>query len=222
MTALQAYNEVAGLPRLKLHYEALADTLRREATARKKFRASLERGDEHARVEFISGKVVTEMPTKDRHSQAVRNTATLAHHYVFKKKIGTVRSEQSLAEFPRNDFAPDVCYWKRAKAKLIDPDMLIYPIPDFVVEVLSPSTERRDRGVKFRDYEANGVAEYWIIDPVARSIEQYVLRDGRYDLIGKFTKGTIRSHVIKGFAMPVKAAFDEAENYAAMSRLFAK
>lgn len=222
MTALQSYHGLATQPSLKPLYKALADDLQREGAARARFRASLETADENARVEFINGEVVTQMPTKDRHSVVVRNTASLAHYYVLKKKSGAVRSEQSLTGFPRNDLAPDVCYWTRAKAKRIKPDLFVYPVPDFVVEVLSPSTERRDRGVKFRDYEANGVSEYWIVDPVARSVEQYLLRDGRYELVGKFTRGTIRSQVIKGFVIPVKAIFDEAENFAAMRKLFAK
>ncbi|GAB2598351.1 Uma2 family endonuclease [Spirosoma areae] len=39
------------------------------------------------------------------------------------------------------------------------------PAPDLVIEVLSKSTARRDRGVKFTDYAANGIAEYWIVNP---------------------------------------------------------
>ena len=49
--------------------------------------------------------------------------------------------------------------------------------PDLVVEILSPSSVRRDRVLKLRLYERAGVGEYWIVDPVARHVEKY-RRDG--------------------------------------------
>jgi Uma2 family endonuclease len=58
----------------------------------------------------------------------------------------------------------------------------IHGAPDLAVEVLSPSTEKYDRGDKKRIYEANGVKEYWLADPDNKKIEVYLLKDGRYDL----------------------------------------
>ncbi|MEY8518251.1 Uma2 family endonuclease [Lachnospiraceae bacterium 29-84] len=60
----------------------------------------------------------------------------------------------------------------------------IHGAPDLVVEVLSPSTAKNDRGYKKDLYEAAGVKEYWIADPVMRSIETYILSDGKYVLDG--------------------------------------
>ncbi len=53
-------------------------------------------------------------------------------------------------------------------------------VPRFVVETLSPSTAKRDRGVKMDLYCKKGIEEYWIIDPRSRSLEIYHLQDGRY------------------------------------------
>lgn len=55
-------------------------------------------------------------------------------------------------------------------------------VPELIVEVASRATRPRDRGVKFKLYEKYGVKEYWLIEPKLKSIEQYVLIDGRYDL----------------------------------------
>jgi Uma2 family endonuclease len=55
-------------------------------------------------------------------------------------------------------------------------------VPDLVVEILSPSSIRRDRFIKFAAYEKAGVPEYWIVDPETRSIEVYVWRNGLYEL----------------------------------------
>ena len=49
-----------------------------------------------------------------------------------------------------------------------------FPPPDLVVEVLSESTEKRDRGVKFEDFAAHGVGEYWMIDADKETLEQYL------------------------------------------------
>jgi Uma2 family endonuclease len=45
--------------------------------------------------------------------------------------------------------------------------------PALVIEVLSPSTRRRDQGIKLRLYERTGVREYWLIDPVGRAVTVY-------------------------------------------------
>lgn len=53
-------------------------------------------------------------------------------------------------------------------------------VPDMVVEILSPSTARRDQLVKFNTYLAAGVREYWIVSPQARIVQVNLLRDGGY------------------------------------------
>lgn len=219
MTLLHAEFDAVGLPKLKRHYAELSERLRQEAEARQRFRESLEHVADNAKVEFINGEALTQMPAENRHRHAIRNINRLVDTYVDLRRLGVVHMEQSLAEFPRNDFAPDICFWRKSKAKGFTEDQMIYPVPDFVAEVLSPSTERVDRGTKFRDHEANGVSEYWIVDPAARTIEQYLLRDGRYEVVGRLARGTVRSHAIKGFAMPVLAAFDDAANRLALRRL---
>ena len=70
-----------------------------------------------------------------------------------------------------------------------------------------------DRGIKFKDYEAHGVREYWIIDPEAETLEQYCLkRDKTYELRLKSGSGEVKSSVIKGFSIPIRAIFDRGEN----------
>ena len=64
---------------------------------------------------------------------------------------------------------------------IIKPDG-IHGAPDLVVEVLSPSTAKNDRGYKKDLYEKAGVKEYWIVDPVSCSIEVYLLAYGKYFL----------------------------------------
>jgi Uma2 family endonuclease len=77
--------------------------------------------------------------------------------------------------------------------------------PDIVVEVLSPGNWLTDRREKFQNYAKAGVREYWIVNPLARTIELFVLRKGRYELIGKYGFGeTVRSEVLPGFEVQVE------------------
>ena len=44
-----------------------------------------------------------------------------------------------------------------------------------MVEILSKSAAKKDRGIKHQDYAAHGIGEYWIINPHRKSIDQYIL-----------------------------------------------
>jgi Uma2 family endonuclease len=81
--------------------------------------------------------------------------------------------------------------------------------PDLIVEVLSQSTARTDRLVKFGAYERASVREYWLVNPRTHSVEVYSLsEDGTYDLTGQYTPGeTITSTVLSDLALPVDDLF---------------
>ena len=52
--------------------------------------------------------------------------------------------------------------------------------PDFIIEILSPSTARHDLVTKFRLYQRTGVREYWTVDPVSKTVAAHVLRGDWY------------------------------------------
>ena len=73
---------------------------------------------------------------------------------------------------------------------------------DIAVEVVSPESLRRDRGDKFVEYEAAGVGEYWLIDPLHREALFYRLdTDGRYERIEPGEDGRLASTLLPGFAL---------------------
>jgi Uma2 family endonuclease len=73
---------------------------------------------------------------------------------------------------------------------------------DIVVEIVSPESTDRDRGRKFREYEAGGVPEYWLIDPLRTEAVVYVLGDdARYHPNPLDSEGRLNSHVLLGFAI---------------------
>ena len=86
-----------------------------------------------------------------------------------------------------NVLQPDVVFFSAARRHLVKLTEVIRDNPDLVVEVLSPSTETTDRGRKPQTFARFGVPEYWIIDPVAPSIEVLALAAGAYVLAAKAT-----------------------------------
>lgn len=117
-----------------------------------------------------------------------------------------------MIKLTRNAYHPDICFFNKEKSKCFQDDQTLFPAPDFIAEIISDSTEHRDRGVKFDDYEAHSITEYWIIDPENQFLEQYHLKEGKYELILKSGTGTVTSVVVAGFQIPVQAIFNEAEN----------
>jgi Uma2 family endonuclease len=190
--------------------------LGREQRLREKFYADIT--PEH-KWEFIQGEIIMHSPALNRHLVASQHIYNLLNAHVVAHKSGAVRIEKALTTFPRNDYEPDVIFFGPARAALIGPDTLRFPIPDLIVEVLSPATEARDRGVKFRDYALHGVAEYWIIDTVAETVEAYRAVDGEYPPVAPQHDGLVESDVVPGFSLPVRAVFDEAENLAALRQI---
>lgn len=63
--------------------------------------------------------------------------------------------------------------------------------PDMIAEVLSPSTTKRDRFVKLKLYQQAGVKEYWIVDPIEKSIQVFLLDGSHYTVEGFYIKGDI-------------------------------
>ena len=145
-----------------------------------------------------------------------QNLERLLGTYVNLRGVGKVHGEKCLCVFPRNDYEPDVVFFGAEKAAGLADDTMKFPIPDFVAEVLSASTEDRDRGVKFEDYESHGVAEYWIVDADAEIVEQYLRRGDRFYLALKSGSGEIASPTVPGFRIPIRSLFDPADNLAAL------
>lgn len=95
-----------------------------------------------------------------------------------------------------NIVQPDVIYIRNERLDIIR-DGFIFGVPDLVVEILSESTGRRDKTIKKALYERFGVKEYWLADPVYRTVEQFVLRDGGYALAATLTEeDTLRSPTV--------------------------
>lgn len=203
-------------PRLKLYVAEIQKMLSEEDRQRLQFYKDINEDD---KAEFINGQIIHHTPVELSHNIAVKLLVNLLHNYVHTHDLGLVGYEKLLIALTRNDYEPDVCFFRKEKSQQFKLEQVRFPTPDFIVEVLSPGTEKYDRGVKFEDYAAHGVAEYWIVDPDDKIVEKYLLKDKVYSLQLKSNSGIIKSSVINGFEAEIVAIFDEKANLKALQNL---
>jgi Uma2 family endonuclease len=80
----------------------------------------------------------------------------------------------------RHVLVPDLAGWRRERLPVIPDTVGITVAPDWVCEILSPTTARIDRKRKKEIYAEHGVAHLWLVDPVVRTLETYRLEGGRW------------------------------------------
>jgi Uma2 family endonuclease len=223
MTALAAQLELESLPNFPTILQNMQNRFDDE---RKKRLAFYEWVEPDMKAEFINGEIIENSPSADEHSDAVTYLLSMTHIFVLFAKLGKVKSEKAMVTLTRNDYEPDIAFWKKEKSDLFRVGQLHYPAPDLAVEILSKSTKNRDFGVKFDDYAQHGVAEYWIIDPLKHTIEQYILPqtgEKTFELHKKLAVGDfIESTEMTGFRIPVAAVFDEEINKLTILELMKK
>jgi hypothetical protein len=111
--------------------------------------------------------------------------------------------EKTLVALTRSDYEPGLNFFAEAQAEAFEADQWKFPAPDLAVEVLSSSMEQNNRGVKLEDYAAHGVREYWIVDPEAKTVEQFALERGGYELIIK-NRAAVRSRAVSWRGSPFR------------------
>jgi Uma2 family endonuclease len=102
---------------------------------------------------------------------------------------------------------PDIFFIAQGRRHIITTQN-VQGAPDLIVEIISPSNPEHDRDRKFKLYQESGVAEYWIVDPEAQTIEVFGLEQGTYILHGRFGPGqAATSIVLNGFRVSVDDIF---------------
>jgi Uma2 family endonuclease len=79
--------------------------------------------------------------------------------------------------------------------------------PDLAIEVLSPTSGRYDRIVKFKRYQRAGISEYWVVDPADRSVHVYILNESRYISFVYEKDEKIPVHVLPGCEIDLADVF---------------
>jgi Uma2 family endonuclease len=161
---------------------------------------------ENMKAEFINGEIVMHSPVMKRHWVVSNKITTRISLFVDQHHLGIVGSEKVMIDCSRNKYEPDIVFFSTEKAARFEDNQLLFPPPDFIIEILSDSTRQNDYHVKFQDYAAHGVSEYWIVDPEIQTIEQFILKGDHFELLHRFKHNDhITSQVIKGFELNIGA-----------------
>jgi Uma2 family endonuclease len=140
-----------------------------------------------------------ELHTMPRPARPHTNTASMLGgelHGPFRRGIGgpggwVILDEPEVHLGPKPDkIVPDLAGWRRARMPdargPIEGPPHYDVAPDWVCEILSPSTEATDRGKKMRIYRREGVGHAWLVNPLTRTLEIYRLETGRWFLLDTF------------------------------------
>lgn len=159
-------------------------------------------GETQIRYELIDGVVVMSPSPTAQHQQLIMDIAYQIRAFLDQSKLGRV--------FPKLDvnlraaldrevvYRPDIVYVSNERADIIQKHIIA--APDVLVEISSPDSRQYDSVTKKNDYEAAGVREYWLIDPLESKMTFFV-RQGEKFVESAPQGDTFASTAIPGFTL---------------------
>jgi Uma2 family endonuclease len=184
------------------------DPMNRPATKHWTYEDYVELPDDGTRCEIIEGKRLMTPAPWTRHQSASMRLAAALFVFVENRDLGVVLAAPFDVILATDTVVqPDiVVILKKHESRMKESGL--FGAPDLAVEVLSPSTESRDRERKMRVYARHGVEEYWIVDPIAKRIEVYALDGRRFVKKAEHDSGEASSLVaLPGFSVKLADVF---------------
>lgn len=155
---------------------------------------AIERLPEGVTGELINGQLHTQPRPAARHALAASNLGADLISPFSRGRGGPGGwwiIDEPEVHFVRNTevLVPDLGGWRRERMPVLPEDQRFEVVPDWVCEVLSPSTASKDRELKMPMYVHYGVQYAWIVDPVRYLLEAYELKNSEWASIGIFGSG---------------------------------
>lgn len=163
---------------------------------------------EDRRYEIVDGDLYMVPAPVPYHQRVLRNLEYHLHRYVMERELGEILPAPCDLLLSETDVVqPDIFYISKARLSIIK-DANIQGAPDLVIEILSPATEQRDRGIKRKLYARAGVTEYWLVDTTAKTVEVLTLQAGTYQRAGLYgLQDSLLSPLLAGLAIPLSKIF---------------
>lgn len=157
--------------------------------------------------ELIDGELYVTPAPNPSHQDVVTRLCVQLQPFVETRRLGRVLVAPVDVHLRSGDIVqPDLVFIRKERMDIIR--SALRGAPDIAIEVLSPSRPERDRIVKKQLFAENGVGEYWIVDPQARSVEVFVLDGDAYAPAGWFTgTRTVVSPSLPGLRIPLNTVF---------------
>lgn len=153
---------------------------------------------EDCRAEWVDGEVIVMSPANIEHNRLTRFLLSLLEDYVAERGLGEAFGTDFLIRIPQRRRLPDVLFVGRDRSDRLQQNHLEGP-PHLIIEVVSEDSVDRDWRVKYLEYEAAGVDEYWVVDPLYQRLEAYALRDDRVYHSIPLADGKLASRIVPGF-----------------------
>jgi Uma2 family endonuclease len=161
--------------------------------------------------ELFDGEIMKRSAPSLIHQSVSRELLTEITLFLRKNPLGTVYSapvDLNLDE--HNAFQPDLAFVSKERSFLIEDGDYIKGAPDLVVEIISPGTVKKDRVIKKDLCERFAIREYWLVDPLNKGIEIYIMQEDKYVLHDlQEISGKISSTVLTGFELELGHIFGE-------------
>ncbi len=144
----------------------------------------------HMVAELLSGELFLQPRPAMRHGQAASTLGMLLGTPFQLGRGGPggwfIQDEPEI-HFADHVLVPDLAGWRRDEGSDLDLTKAFATVPpNWVCEVLSPSTQGVDRVRKLPIYAEHGVGHVWLVDPINRTLEVFQLQEGRWTLIGTY------------------------------------
>jgi Uma2 family endonuclease len=156
---------------------------------------------EKIRAEWVGGEVIVMSPANLDHVNLVDFLTVIMRVFVEHHDLGRVFAQEYTGRFRARSRnvrrMPDIQFVANPRLKLLKRTYLDGP-PDLAVEIVSPDSKARDWREKFLDYQAAGVCEYLLINPLAKVMEASRLRKKALVAIPEL-EGRLQSAVLPGF-----------------------
>ncbi len=163
---------------------------------------------EGAPYQLIGGQLVLTPAPEPYHQKVSLKIASDLFRFVTENGLGEVfNAPVDVYLTDTETYQPDIIYISKENTGIIREKKIEGP-PDLVIEILSPSTAYYDMKHKKKVYERTGVKEYWLVDPMEKSVEIYENTDKGFVLTErKVVKGKVASKLLKGFSLNTEDIF---------------
>ncbi len=164
--------------------------------------------DDGEQYELIAGEIIMVPPPTTYHQDILSFLISELYGIVRRRKLGKVLpSPVNVFATEHEVYQPDLLFVRQENRGIIQMDG-VHGAPDFVIEILSPSNAYYDLRHKKDIYEKIGVREYWIVDPMERTIECYQNSAKGYEVnFPAARSGKVCSQTIPEFCVQVEDVF---------------
>ncbi len=172
--------------------------------------------------EWVDGEVVCMPSVSQQHSALGSFLIRLAGGFLEERPIGRLFYEPFQQRLPSRPSgrAPDLMVLLNEHAGRLR-DLYIDGPADLAIEIVSPGNAATDYVDKFREYEAGGVSEYWIFDPVNQTADFFVLENGRYERRHPDAAGVYRSATLSDFWLKTEWLWEQPPVRALLAEILA-